>query len=141
MGDHEALVMHRLLEDTATTMMVNFRSPRDSGSIRKRSQARPSTGSRHAPGTSTSRPTLGYVKAVGDLQGKLGAPLRSPSLRPTRSSHGTRDGARPSDRASRSGTKEFDRGREHDEFLDNRVAPFKTCAHRVLERSCRGRDE
>ncbi len=73
----------RLLEDTATTMMVNFRSLRDSGITWEALAGIPVDRIQARAGHEHISTTLGYVKAVEDLQGKFGAPFAPLPLGPS----------------------------------------------------------
>jgi integrase len=65
----------RLLEDTATTMRVNFRSLRDSGITWEALAGTPIDRIQSRAGHEHIATTLGYVKAVEDLTGKFGTPF------------------------------------------------------------------
>jgi integrase len=65
----------RLLEDTATTMKVNFRSLRDSGITWEALAGTPVDRIQARAGHEHLDTTIGYVKAVEDLSGKFGAPF------------------------------------------------------------------
>src|SRR4029077_608566 len=63
------------LEDSATTMRVNFRSLRDSGITWEALAGRPVDRIQSRAGHEHISTTLGYVKAVEDLKGKFGTPF------------------------------------------------------------------
>jgi len=86
----------RLLEDTATTMRVNFRSLRDSGITWEALAGTPIDRIQARAGHEHIATTLGYVKAVEDLKGKFGVPFAplpfASSAEPTRAAIGPRIG-------------------------------------------------
>ncbi len=86
----------RLLEDTATTMRVNFRSLRDSGITWEALAGTPIDRIQARAGHEHIATTLGYVKAVEDLKGKFGVPFASlplaSSAEPARAAIGPRIG-------------------------------------------------
>ena len=65
----------RLLEDTATTMPVNFRSLRDSGITWEALARTPVERIQARAGHEHVSTTIEYVKAVEDLHGKFGMPF------------------------------------------------------------------
>jgi hypothetical protein len=65
----------RLLEDTDTTMRINFRSLRDSGITWEALAGTPIDRIQSRAGHEHIATTLGYVKAVEDLKGKFGTPF------------------------------------------------------------------
>jgi integrase len=65
----------RLLEDTATTMRVNFRSLRDSGITWEALAGTPVDRIQSRAGHEHIVTTIGYMKAVEDLKGRFGAPF------------------------------------------------------------------
>jgi integrase len=65
----------RLLEDTATTVMVNFRSLRDSGITWEALEGTPVDRIQARAGHEHISTTIGYVKAVEDLKGRFGTPF------------------------------------------------------------------
>jgi integrase len=73
----------RLLEDTATTMMVNFRSLRDSGITWEALAGTPVDRIQARAGHEHIATTLAYVKAVEDLKGKFGVPFGPLPFGPT----------------------------------------------------------
>jgi hypothetical protein len=77
------LARPRLLEDTASTMMVNFRSLRDSGITWEALAGTPVDRVQARAGHEHIDTTIGYVKAVEDLNGKFGAPFAPLPFGPT----------------------------------------------------------
>jgi len=71
----------RLLEDSATTMRVNFRSLRDSGITWEALAGTPVDRIQSRAGREHISTTLRYVKAVEDLKGKFGTPFAPTSVR------------------------------------------------------------
>ena len=65
----------RLLEDTATTMRVNFRSLRDSGITWEALAGTPVERIQARAGHEHISTTIGYVKSVEDLHGRFGTPF------------------------------------------------------------------
>jgi integrase len=65
----------RLLEDTDTTIRINFRSLRDSGITWEALAGTPIDRIQSRAGHEHIATTLGYVKAVEDLKGKFGTPF------------------------------------------------------------------
>ena len=65
----------RLLEDTSTTIAVNFRSLRDSGITWEALAGTPVDRIQSRAGHEHIATTLGYIKAVEDLNGKFGTPF------------------------------------------------------------------
>jgi integrase len=85
----------RLLEDTATTMMVNFRSLRDSGITWEALAGTPVDRVQARAGHEHIATTLAYAKEVEDLKGKFGVPFGPLVFGPT----SPRIGPSDSDRA------------------------------------------
>jgi hypothetical protein len=83
------LTRERLFENTATTLMVNFRSLRDSGITWLALAGVELPRMQRRAGHDNIQTTLGYVKMAEDLTGKIGAPFAPLPFAPATATNGS----------------------------------------------------